>query len=239
MGWMILLNKITTAFVLGAGLGTRLRPLTTTCPKPLLPVQGRPMVTYVFDALIRAGIRRFIVNTHHAADAWTAHFPGGAYQGVPITFRHEPDLLGTAGGLKNIEDLAGGETFLLHSGDVLTNLPLDPLISAHSRGKAEMTLALRVRPDCKTVGLDDGGVIRHIGSPSATSPLHFYDYANVGLVEPAFFRRIPDTSPRDIGSIWSAMAKTTELLRGVVINEGYWFNVGTVAEYAKIQECTL
>lgn len=239
MGWMILLNKITTAFVLGAGLGTRLRPLTATCPKPLLPVQGRPMVAFVFDALIRVGIRRIVVNTHHVAEAWAACFPDATYQGVPIVFRHEPLLLGTAGGLKNIADLVGGETFLLHSGDVLTNLPLDPLLAAHSRGLAELTLALRTRPDCKTVGLDDQGVIRHVGKPPEASPLHFFDYANVALVEPAFFQRIPDTTPRDVGPVWSAMAQTTELLRGVVINEGYWYNVGTIEEFQKIQKCPL
>ena len=98
-------SRIRTAFILGAGLGTRLRPLTEHCPKPLLPVGGRPLITYVMDHCLSIGVERFIVNTHHCADAYEKAFPGWNWRGKPILFRHEPILLDTAGGLKNIENL--------------------------------------------------------------------------------------------------------------------------------------
>ncbi|HQL25320.1 MAG TPA: sugar phosphate nucleotidyltransferase, partial [candidate division Zixibacteria bacterium] len=77
-------DKVTTAFVLGAGLGKRLRPLTEGWPKPLLPVWGRPMISYAFERLRAAGIGRFIVNTHHRADRYRDIFPDGRWGGVPI-----------------------------------------------------------------------------------------------------------------------------------------------------------
>src|SRR5512143_2858304 len=98
-------RRFKTAFILGAGLGTRLRPLTERCPKPLLEVGRRPIVTYAMDHLLTAGVDRLIVNTHHCPEAYPETFPDSQWRGIPIMFRYEPTLLDTAGGLKNIEDL--------------------------------------------------------------------------------------------------------------------------------------
>src|SRR4051812_19671503 len=103
------------AFVLGAGLGTRLRPLTEVRPKPLIPVCNRPLIEYAFDHLLTLDgvdalrIERFVVNTHWLPEVYTRLFPDAQYRGKPIHFRHEPNILETAGGIKNVEDLLGGE----------------------------------------------------------------------------------------------------------------------------------
>jgi len=91
---------INAAFILGAGLGTRLRPLTRNIPKPLLQIGGRPIITYAMEHLRSIGVQRFIVNTHHYADKYKEAFPENNWQGIPIIFRHEPILLDTAGGIK-------------------------------------------------------------------------------------------------------------------------------------------
>ena len=106
-------KAIQTAFILGAGLGTRLRPLTENMPKPLLPIGGRPMITYAMEHLSTVGVRRFIVNTHHCAEKYREAFRGGAWQGLPIIFRHEPVRLATAGGINNIEDLIENDAPLI------------------------------------------------------------------------------------------------------------------------------
>src|SRR5664280_1631125 len=98
-------KHINTAFILGAGLGTRLRPLTEKTPKPLLEIGGRPIITYAMEHLCTIGVRKFIVNTHHCPEKYAEAFPKGNWQDIPITFRHEPVLLDTAGGVKNVEDL--------------------------------------------------------------------------------------------------------------------------------------
>src|SRR5438876_9273035 len=86
--------SITQAFVLGAGLGTRLRPLTDHCPKPLILVANRPLLTYAFDHLLGAGVERFVVNTHWRADLFSRVFPEPLYRGAPVVFREEtPEVL--------------------------------------------------------------------------------------------------------------------------------------------------
>jgi mannose-1-phosphate guanylyltransferase len=236
------LKKVTTAFVLGAGLGTRLRPLTDQQPKPLLPVQGQPMIHHVLRRLAHAGINRFIINIHHAAHCWQQIFPEPSWQGLPIHFVHEKNLLGTGGGLKNIEPLLhSGESLLLHSGDVLTNLPLEPLLQSHQNSQAEVTLALRTNPGTETIALAPDHSITHIGPPQPHHSVQdtWYDYANIALIEPPFFKRIPDNTPRSITEPWSSMIQEKTSLRGCVINQGYWHNVGTPTEYEHIQTLPL
>src|SRR5690242_12726955 len=100
-------SKITQAFVLGAGLGTRLRPLTDDLPKPLVPIFQKPLITFAFDHLIAFGIEKFIVNTHHLPERFAETFLENSYREIPITFVHEPVRLETGGGIKNIESLLG------------------------------------------------------------------------------------------------------------------------------------
>jgi len=112
-------RRFKTAFILAAGLGTRLRPLTERLPKPLLEIGGRPIITHVMDHLLKVGVDRFIVNIHHLPEVYSETFPERRWRGAPIAFRHEPVLLDTAGGLKNIEDLLEeDEAILCYNGDI-------------------------------------------------------------------------------------------------------------------------
>ena len=97
---------ITQAFVLGAGLGKRLRPLTDDLPKPLIPIFQKPLITFALDHLCGLGVESFIINTHHLAAQFNRLFPDGSYAGRPLSLVHEPDLLGTGGGIKNVEAIA-------------------------------------------------------------------------------------------------------------------------------------
>src|SRR5437868_8652965 len=124
---------IHTAFVLGAGLGTRLRPLTETTPKPLIPIFNKPLITFALDHLIAAGVRSFVINTHRLAGQFAELFGNGDYAGHPVTLIHEPDLLETGGGIKNAEHLLSNGPFITYSGDILSDVNLDALIKEHFR----------------------------------------------------------------------------------------------------------
>ncbi|MGV8057514.1 MAG: NDP-sugar synthase [Smithellaceae bacterium] len=231
-------KQIKTAFILGAGLGTRLRPLTENIPKPLLEIGGRPIITYAMEHLRTAGVERFIVNTHHCAGKYTEAFPEGNWQGIPITFRHEPILLDTGGGIKNIEDLiAGEERIIVYNGDIITNLPLAHLLNRHFSGKAEVTLALRSYGPLLNVNIDKDGFIcdmRHIlKKPGIRSCL----FAGIYIVEKSFLSCLEKGRVESIvPPLIALIEKQPRCVDGVVIDDGYWYDLGTQEEYHKLNQ---
>lgn len=229
------LKKVTTAFVLGAGLGTRLRPLTNTCPKPLLPVRGRPMITHAFDHLIDAGIRRLLVNTHHCAERYTEAFPEGHWRGVPLVFRHEPVLLETGGGIKNIEDLlAPDEPLLVYNGDVWSSLPLPQLLDFHAAQHAEVSLALRSTGGPLHIRLGADGRIcdirRSLGQTAGRDCL----FSGIYIVEPAFRARFKPEEKISVIPVFLDMIRQGRAPHGIVLDEGEWSDLGTLEEYQKL-----
>jgi NDP-sugar pyrophosphorylase family protein len=118
-----MISRVRKAFVLGAGLGTRLRPLTNVLPKPLLPIFGKPLITFALDHLRQIGIEEFWINTHHLAEKFSSVFPSNEYHGAQLELVFEQNLLETGGGMKNLEQRMSEEVFIVYSGDILTDLP--------------------------------------------------------------------------------------------------------------------
>lgn len=233
--------KIRTAFILGAGLGTRLRPLTDHMPKPLLPVGGRPIITYVMEHLRAAGVTRLIINTHHCPEKYQEAFPESRWQGIPITFRHEPVLLDTAGGIKNIEDLIGQDRrIIVYNGDIITNLPLAPLLKRHEELGAEATLALRSRGEPANVHIDSRGFICDMRNTLRNPGVQACLFAGIYVLETVFLRRL------SAGKVESIVLPFVESIRqnprsigGIVIDEGFWHDLGTIEEYHTLRKQVL
>lgn len=232
-------SGISTAFVLGAGLGTRLRPLTEFRPKPLVPIFNKPLITFAFDHLIAVGVSRIVVNTHHCPEAyaqWLGDVSGCTeYRGRPVFFRHEPLLLETGGGIKNAADLIGGSPFLVYNGDVLADFPLEPLTEAHRRSGNIATLALRSSGGEKRIQCDPStghisdmrGLIGGCANPS-------FLFTGVSVFSPEIFAHIP------AGNVVSMIPVLVDLIRqgatvgGEVIDEGVWFDIGNVSSYLAV-----
>ncbi|HLZ18805.1 MAG TPA: nucleotidyltransferase family protein [Smithellaceae bacterium] len=227
---------IDTAFILGAGLGTRLRPLTENMPKPLLPIAGRPMITYAMEHLRQAGVRRFIINTHHCAHRYNEVFPDGHWQGIPIIFRHEPVLLDTAGGIKNIEDLIASDArIIVYNGDIISNLPLAPLMDRHSRLQTEATLALRSEGPLLNVRIDSGGFICDIRNLLQKPGVQSCLFAGIYILETTFLRRLTAGKVESIVlPLVESIRQNPESIGGVVIDDGFWYDAGTIEEYGKL-----
>ncbi len=230
-------RRFRTAFILGAGLGTRLRPLTALCPKPLLPLGGRPVITYAMDHLLGAGVNRFIVNTHHHPEVYSALFPDAQWRGAPITFRHEPVLLDTAGGLKNVEDLLEeDEAIFCYNGDVLSDLPLDTLVQAHETARPEVTLALRSRGPLLNVNIDDRGHVCDLRHTLGRKGVQSYLFTGVYALETTLLRSIQAGKVESIIPVLlRRMVEAPGSVRGVVIDEGRWHDIGSVEEYEALK----
>jgi len=219
-----------TAFVLGAGLGSRLKALTERRPKPLIPIYGKPLITFAFDQLIAMGVRQIVVNTHHCHEAYDAAFPDGVYRGARLIFEHEPVLLETAGGIKNAERHFGGKPFLVHNGDVLTNVPLEKALAHHRASGNEVTLVLRSQGGPLHVALDNGRVVDIAGRLGVTG-CHGYLFTGVYIVEPEFLRRIPERTKISVIPLFMEMIKEGGRLGGLRLDEGCWWDMGTREKY--------
>lgn len=212
------------AFILGAGLGTRLRPLTNGLPKPLVPLFHRPLAEWAMEACRRVGVKRFAINTHHLPEAWD----GMAATHPEVSFFHESVLLETGGGLKNIEAWVDAGPLLVHNGDIFSSMPLERLVEAHEASGLPVTLALRSEGLAKHIA-HDGGVVSDIrGMLGRAEGTHVF--SGIYCVNREFFGMLP---PNEKVSVIPAFLELVKIgrLGAVVIDDGEWLDLGDRAAY--------
>lgn len=215
---------ITQAFILGAGLGTRLRPLTDALPKPLVPLFHKPLAMWAVEACEAAGCKRFAINTHHLPEEWQDFG-----KGRDITFFHEPTLLETGGGLKNIEPWIEDSSLLIHNGDIFSSMNLRKLVDAHEASDDEATLALRSTGGDKRISIDDNQRVADVRS-EVRGLLGTHVFTGIYCVNRSFLKRIP------AGEVISVIPALQKLVRedkigAVVLDEGAWMDLGDVESY--------
>jgi mannose-1-phosphate guanylyltransferase len=215
---------ITQAFILGAGLGTRLRPLTDVLPKPLVPLFHKPLAMWAVETCEALGCIRFAINTHHLPEKWE-----GFGEGRDVSFFHEPVLLETGGGLKNIEAWMEEGSLLIHNGDIFSSMDLGKLVEAHEESGDEVTLALRSDGGAKKISLGAGGRVDDVRSEVRGLP-GTHVFTGIYCVKKDFLKRIPE------GEIIAVIPGFQELVReggigGVVLDDGEWMDLGDVDSY--------
>jgi mannose-1-phosphate guanylyltransferase len=223
------------AVILVGGLGTRLRPLTLSAPKPMLPTAGVPFLTHLISRIRQAGITHIVLGTSYQAAVFEDHFGDGAALGVELEYVVESEALGTGGGIRNVADRLRGDTALVFNGDNLIGVDLGAFLATHRNADAEVTLCLHRVADPRAYGCvptePDGRVIAFLEK----DPHPITDQINAGLY--AFRRSVIDTIPT--GRPVSVERETFPglLERGVLIvghlNEGYWRDFGTPADFVE------
>lgn len=222
------------ALVLAAGLGTRLRPLTTVRAKPAIPVAGDPIVRRVARWLAGSGVTELVVNLHHRPETIARVLGDGSDLGARVRYSWEqPVALGNAGGPRLALPLLEADTFFIVNGDTLTDMDLGQLAAAHDTSKASVTLALTPNRDPARYGgvrLDDES--RVVGFVDRGSPAPSFHFIGVQAASADVFRSLPEQQVlNSIGDVYDRLiASQPGSIRGFVSDAAFW-DIGTVADY--------
>src|SRR5699024_7477151 len=213
------------AVIMAGGEGTRLRPLTSNCPKPMLPLANRPMMEYVIDLLKRHGITEIVVTVAFLPNQIRDYFGDGSEFGVDIVYATEEEPLGTAGSVRNAMDHLD-ERFVVISGDVLTDVDLSEIIEFHDRRGALATIGLIAVDDPLEFGIvitrEDGSIERFLEKPTWGEV--FSDTINTGIfvLEPEIFDYIPEGRSVVLsGEVFQAVLEAEQPIFGAVA-DGDW-----------------
>lgn len=222
------------AFILAAGSGTRLRPLTDSVPKCLLPIQGVPLLEIWLNNCKAAGITDVVVNAHAHWDV-VKEFAAKQKSGVRISVVEEPQLLGSAGTLaENRAFVAGEGAFFVLYGDVLTNVDLQRMFDFHRQKNLSATLGVYQVPDptrCGIVTMDESAVIQKFDE-KPERPASSWAFSGVMIAGQKIFDFVPDYRPADIG--FAVLPQMAGRMTAYVISE-YLIDIGTLENYQTAQ----
>ena len=219
-------------FILGAGLGTRLEPLSLILPKPLMPVFQKPLIQHSMDNFIKDGATEFIINTSTLEFAWDKAFPfpDPQYRGCPVTFSHEEQPLDSGGGVKKILPLWKEGPLIVHNGDILTDIPLGDLLAEHRRSNNLLTMALRSIDGKRNVGFDEEtGRITDMRHALGINP-GTHQFAGTYIMEPEVAHLFPAEEKFSIFPIWLELIKQGRA-GGVVFDWANWHEIGSPETY--------
>lgn len=223
------------AVLMAGGSGTRLRPLTCSLPKPMVPIVNKPIIGHIVELLKLYGINDIIVTLHYLPTVIENYLKNGAELGVNVSYAIEEGApLGTAGCVKNIESKLDG-TFVVISGDALTDFNLEEAIKFHKEKKSKATLVLTRVPNPLEFGVvitdNEGRIERFLEKP--TSSEVFSDTINTGIyiLEPEILQYLPENTEKDFSKdLFPLLLKNKDPMYGYIA-EGYWCDVGNLETY--------
>lgn len=226
--------------ILAAGFGTRLKPLTNDLPKPLFPVINIPILEHTLHFLRSYGIRKIAINLHHKPEKIINYFGDGKNFEVDLHYSQEEKILGTAGGIKKLQDFFKGDSFWVINSDVLADVDLDNVLKFHKEKKSKLTLVVRQvfnTDKYKSIQRADGGrIVNFLGhsimnSKQATQVM----FTGIQIMEPDIFSRIPENKfCGTTEDIFPEMIKDGLPVYGY-LHQGYWIDIGTRETYIKAQ----
>jgi NDP-sugar pyrophosphorylase family protein len=223
------------ALVLAAGRGERLRPLTATLPKPLLPVAGRPLLAWTLERLRAAGCEAVAINLHYLGERIRDLF-GSSFRGMPLTYSPEPELLGTGGALAPLGDFfAPADRVIVINGDSLCRWPIEALLAAHAKRRPAATLLVHRKADLRAFGggvaLEDDEIVAfRRGQLADLAARRHLVFAGAQVLAPELLARIPE-GPSDLVSALYEPLLAEGAPIAAVATERIWHDLGTPQRY--------
>ena len=220
------------ALVLAAGLGTRLRPLTEACPKPLMPLWNVPLIERVLRLLESWGVAEIAVNLHWQPERLKAYL-SGRLGGAAIRFSYEPEILGTGGALRPLKDFLKDGPFWVMNADIAAALDPEPLLQAFAKGDGLAAAWLEPKKGPRTVEADRRGRITCYRSPTP-GVAGTYTFCGLQLLSPEIFDFLPETPFCTLVDAYNRAMERNRFVDGVAVKGSYWDDAGTVEAYLRI-----
>lgn len=225
------------AMILAGGMSTRLYPLTRQVPKPLVPIAGEPITAHVLRWLASFGYDEIAINVHYLADAIHACFGDGSRYGVRLRYLHEPQLMGSAGALKQMESFFD-EPFVVVGCDDLTDANLESLVEFHRKKSALATIGLVEADEVDQYGVvitnGDGRIVEFQEKPPKGTERSKLVNTGIYAFDPAIFEHIPAATFYDFGKqVFPSLQQAAAEFYGFRLNGAYWCDIGTPSEYTR------
>ena len=218
-----------TGVIMAGGYGRRLMPLTATIPKPMLPVNGRPLLEHMLDKLCKAGIRSVNVTTHYLSDNIVQYFKDGSGFGVHLNYVEETEPLGTAGALAKMP--AGTDPLLVINGDILTGVDIRAMLDFHTEHSAHLTVGVRqydIEVPFGVVETDGVKITRITEKPVLR---HFIN-AGVYMIDRGLCRLVPVDRHFDMPDLIDAAIQAGGTVISFPVRE-YWLDIGRIEQYQR------
>ena len=217
------------AMVLAAGMGERLRPLTSIYPKVLVPVVNTPAIDRIIQFLRIHEVEKIIINAHHHAQMIRDYLQGDTPSGMKVETRIEKEILGTGGGIKNTADFWGTDPFIVINGDILTDIDLEDAYDFHMKKNALVTMVLHDFPQYNKVRVDKEMNVVSIGP--GTNLKGTLAFTGIHIINPEVLRFIPEKKRYNIIDVYKRLIDLKKPIKGYVATGHRWIDIGTIPDY--------
>lgn len=227
--WVASDTKATTALIMAGGLGSRLAPLTNTCPKPLLPLAGKPILSHIIENLRDQGVSRFVLSINYLSQMIVDHYGDGAAMDVSISYVHETTRMGTGGALGLVDAAELSEPFLCLNGDILNDIDVDALRMQHQSNYWDATMVVRDYSMTVPYGVVNVGDSEEFVTAVEKPTAHYRINAGCYMLSKSVLSVVPRDTFYDLPTLFTDLQQRG-MKGGTYLHKGRWIDIGDIAE---------
>ena len=218
------------AMILAAGLGTRLRPYSEHTPKPLFTIGGRPVLEITIEKLVRAGCDAIIINTHHLHQHIESYMTEEDFP-IPVHMRHEPEILGTGGGIRNIADLWENGPLLVINADIVSDIDLPDVYAHHRSHSHPVTMVMHDYEQFNSVSVNEEGFVTGFGTGAGNESGQRLAFTGIHVLDRRVLDFLPGQGPAHIIDAYRRMLDTGLRIKAYEVQGHRWYDIGTPQSY--------